>query len=363
MRAFPASEQQLVEKLLDVLQALPDIRADLVRREPAGAAHDRGYDAEINLRIAAKSLTLLVEAKKTVYPRDVQQALWRIKASSGRSGKPGIGVVPMLAAESLSPGAKELLRAENVGYFDSGGSLYLPVPGAYVYIDKPPPKAQVSAMRSLFSGRRAQAIHTLLMHREQWFGVKELAEQSQVSAATASEVLSELEKFEWIAPRGRGPNKERQLRDPRALLDAWSRQAIDDQPQALQRYFVPGARADALVDRAAQAFDARGASYAVSHEAAAQRYAPFLTSVGQVRCRVLAAPEANDALADLGARAVNEGANFAIIEVKSPGELLLRERVGNAWLASPIHVYLDLLRGEGRAKEMAEHLRQERIGF
>jgi hypothetical protein len=65
----------------------------------------------------------------------------------------------------------------------------------------------------------------------------------------------------------------------------------------------------------------------------------------------------------MGARVVNEGANFAVIEVKSSGDLLFRERVGNAWLASPIHVYLDLLKGEGRAKEMAEHLRKERIRF
>lgn len=57
------------------------------------------------------------------------------------------------------------------------------------------------------------------------------------------------------------------------------------------------------------------------------------------------------------------GANLAIIEAKSPGELLFREQVGDIWLASPIQVYLDLLRSEGRAKEMAEHLRQERIGF
>jgi hypothetical protein len=33
------------------------------------------------------------------------------------------------------------------------------------------------------------------------------------------------------------------------------------------------------------------------------------------------------------------------------------------WLASPIQIYLDLLRGEGRSKEMAEHFREERIGF
>lgn len=364
MLALAATEQQLIQQLLKTLQALPSVHADLARREPAGAAHDRGYDAEIDLRIAAKSLTLLVEARKTVYPRDVQQVLWRIKSLANRTAVPGTGIdiVPVLAAESLSPGAKDLLRAEQVGYFDSGGSLFLPAPGAYVYIDKPPPKAQATAMRSLFSGRRAQAIHTLLMHRQDWFGVKQLAEQAQVSPATASEVLSELEKFDWIATRGQGPSKERHLREPGALLDAWAKQVAASRPESLRRYFVPGTKADSLVDRAAQAFDAHGAGYAISHEAAAQRYAPFLSSVGQVRCRVLVAPQANDALADLGARVVNEGANFVIIEVKSAGDLLFRERIGDAWLASPIHVYLDLLRGEGRAKEMAEHLRKERIG-
>ena len=56
-------------------------------------------------------------------------------------------------------------------------------------------------------------------------------------------------------------------------------------------------------------------------------------------------------------------ANLAVIETKSAGELLFREQVGGVWLASPVQVYLDLLRGEGRAKEMAEHLRQERIKF
>jgi len=42
---------------------------------------------------------------------------------------------------------------------------------------------------------------------------------------------------------------------------------------------------------------------------------------------------------------------------------LFRQQVGGVWLASPIQVYLDLLRGEGRTKEMAEHLRRERLGF
>ena len=72
---------------------------------------------------------------------------------------------------------------------------------------------------------------------------------------------------------------------------------------------------------------------------------------------------ADASIGDLDARVVNEGANLAVIEAKSPGELLFREKVDGLWLASPIQIYLDLLRGEGRSKEMAEHFRKERIGF
>jgi hypothetical protein len=115
--------------------------------------------------------------------------------------------------------------------------------------------------------------------------------------------------------------------------------------------------------RLSQVLEAHDVPYAISHEAAAQHYAPFLSNVSQVRVRVLIDANADAAIGDLGARVVNEGANLGVIEAKSSGELLFRERVDDRWLASPIQIYLDLLRGEGRSKEMAEHFRKERIGF
>ena len=74
--------------------------------------------------------------------------------------------LPVLIAESISPGAKELLRAERVGYYDSGGSLYLPARGAYLYVDRPPPKSLSRSMRTLFTGRRAQVLHGLLVRHD-----------------------------------------------------------------------------------------------------------------------------------------------------------------------------------------------------
>jgi len=84
-------------------------------------------------------------------------------------------------------------------------------------------------------------------------------------------------------------------------------------------------------------------------------YAPFLSAISQIRCRLTSGAAVDAALSDLDldARVVKEGANFAVIEASTSGELFFREHLAGVWLASPIQVYLDLLRGEGRAKEMS----------
>lgn len=358
------AEQQLIARFVDALRDLPEVEAELGRWEPDTKHGDHPLDAQVDLHVAGKSFVLLVEAKKAVFPRDVRQVIWQFREASLRwSADQETPPWSLLVAESLSPGAKELLRSERVGYYDSGGSLFLPAPGAYFYIDRPPPKSLTKSVRALFSGRRAQVLHALLVQHKNWFGVTELAQQAMVSPATTSQVLTELERFDWLVARGQGPSKERHLREPGLLLDGWAKQLATIRPPPLRRYYVPGAKADTLMARLGEVLDAHGVQYAVSHEAAAQRHAPFLSNVSQVRARVLIGANADAAIGDLGARVVSEGANLAIIDAKSPGELLFRERVEGLWLASPIQIYLDLLRGEGRSKEMAEHFRKERIGF
>lgn len=359
------TEYQLIQQLLESLRAIPEVQAALDEEPSMRRGSDREYDARVDVRVSGRRLTLLIEARKSLYPRDVRQALWQLRETKRRAPEDGrhMDTVPMLIAESISPGSKELLQGERVGYFDSGGSLFLPAKGVYLLVDKPPPKVLVRAARLLFSGRRARVLHALLIRHSDWVGVKALAEQTRVSPATASQVLRELERLEWLESRGQGPAKERHLREPAALLDAWAQHLATTRLIPLRRFYVSAVRSDALVDRIAQAFDERGVHYAITDEAAAQRYAPFLSTVSQVRCRLVPGLAADEALGAIGARAVNEGANFTIIDTKSSSELLFREKVGVSWLASPVQVYLDLLQGEGRAKDMAEHLRRERIGF
>ena len=360
----PELESTLMAELLDTLRGLPDVTADAAPWTDAGG-QAAGIDLQVSMQVAGRSMALLVEIRKTLYPRDVRQALWQIRdAASRRVGEADAErVVPLLAAESISPGAKELLKEERVGYFEAGGSLYLPAPGALFFVDKPPSKSTSRAIRSLYSGRRAHVLHGLLMRREDWLGVTGLAEDVSASPSTVSLVLTELERLDWLDSRGQGPGKQRRVSQPAALLDAWATSLKQQEVGPMRRFFVPSLKADALAARLDSVCASRGIDYALTHEAAAQRYAPFLSNVSSVRLRMPAGTATEATLGELGARPVSEGANLVVIDTKSPADLLFRQRVDGVWLASPIQVYLDLVRSEGRAKELAEHLRKERIGF
>jgi hypothetical protein len=344
---------------LDTLRALPEVRV-----VDESCFPDLRYDAEVAVEIAGKPVSVHLEIKKTAYPRDVRQWLWQLGEYSAALGEK---THYLLLAESLSPGAKELLRAESVGYFDAGGSLFIPIPGAYVYVDKPPVGKQKKVLVSLFSGRRARVSHALLLNPADWFSVAKIAELSQVAPSTASVVLTELERFEWVDSQGKGPQKLRHLSQPGSLLDAWASwvgQLPGVKAPASRRYYVPGLKGDAKsLQLLGSAFDAHGVTYAVSHEAAAQVYSPFLSSVSQIHAQLVQGVDADKALASLGARVVTQGANLIVTEAGSEDDLLFCEQIDGVWLASPVQVYLDLVQAEGRSREMADHLRQEMIGF
>ena len=124
---------------------------------------------------------------------------------------------------------------------------------------------------------------------------------------------------------------------------------------------MPGGTAGELLQRLDHAFADAHTDYMVTAEAAAQVYAPYLSAISQVRCRVLEGYRADAALKDLGAKPVKEGWNLGVIFTRAAGEFRFRQRDQHIWLASPLQAYLDLLQAGGRATEMAAHLRAERL--
>lgn len=363
MEDVAAWEKETVEKLVATLDQLPEAHAHLPRWQVAVPNKRGRIDAEIDFTVGGSNYLIVVEAKKSLFPRDVRQILWQLQDYARALGH-NKSVIPLLAAESISPGSKELLRSEKVGYFDTGGSLFIPARGAYVYIEKPPPRSLAKSVRSLFSGKRAQVLHTLLHDPKEWSGVTKLAEIARVSPATVSETLVAIERFDWLESRGQGPSKERRLIEPAALLDEWKKQVLAGPKLLVRRYYVPGASdSEKLANRLGALLTASDLDYVLTQEVAAQRYAPFLSSISRVACRLALDRRLEGIIKELDAREVTEGTNLNIIETRSESAFLFKERLGAVWFASPIQVYLDLLLAGGRAQEMAEHLRRERIMF
>ena len=103
-------EEELVEQLCEALRELPDIDVKEPDLEP-GISLDRGIDAEIEFNAAGSRYLLLIEIKKSIYPRDAQQALWQLdRHAAAINSDRKRRVVPLLAAESISPGAKDFLK-------------------------------------------------------------------------------------------------------------------------------------------------------------------------------------------------------------------------------------------------------------
>jgi hypothetical protein len=360
-------EKDVLAAFEQTLQSVPQLTLMNRRESVHLRAKNSRYEADAILQVEmnGKPITLLVETKREVFPRDAREAIWHLRAlQKALHDAEGIdNSLPILASRSISEGAKEFLRSENVSYFEEGGSLFLANPDVYILLDKPPSRKTARIQRSLFSGRRAQVLLALLQDPESWRSVNELAEKAIVSPATVSQVLVDLERREWVSARGTGPRKERKLQQPTSLLDAWKKQIIDAPKPQLRRFFVPSLKAEEMLLRVNQVCEAHSIAYAITGEWAAQIYSPFLSSISQVRLRFPEDQPISMLTSELKAREVGEGSNLIFLETASYGDFLFREQERGVWLANPIIVYLDLLQSDGRAKEMAEHLRRERIHF
>lgn len=359
MERHEINEQELLSALVAAIEALPDAEANLVHRHlPVGG--NRMIDALLHVGIGGRQVQLLVEAKREAFPRDVREILWQFRNYAAHLDPAADELIPFIAARSISRGARDLLREEKVGFYDLGGSLFIPGRALYVMIDKPPPK-RTRRILSIFEGQKARTIITLFAHGDAWIGVTELAQLAEVSPATASATLSAMERHDWVDAEGSGPSKVRRLRNPKALLDEWAAYAAQQKPPEVTRYYVPSPNAEVLCQQLDQRCRSHDLLYAVTAEAAGQRYAPYLSTISQVRCRMAPGLARDRVLEEMDARRVSEGWNLAVLETKGRIEIIVGDELGGVALAPPLQVYLDLLHGSGRAKEMAAHLREQKL--
>ncbi len=108
-----STEEPLVGRFIEALEATPETSAHVVQREKSDSLGHA--DAIIEATVGGEPMRFIVEAKRSAFPRDVREAIWQLRKIVDILGPTGIQLVPMIIADSISPGAKALLREERVG--------------------------------------------------------------------------------------------------------------------------------------------------------------------------------------------------------------------------------------------------------
>jgi hypothetical protein len=353
---------ELVDEAREALAALPGVSLHTQYRHRHSV--DSGADLVLTADIKGQPADILIDVKANAYPRDVRAAADQLLALRDhyrqQDGRGPLGL--MLVAPAIPPTSRELLRERGVGYWDSGGSLYLDLPHALYWIDRPVPERSVRQTRNVFRGRAAQVLHALLASPGQSWHVHELAERAEVAPSTVHQVFTFLEEHLWVEKRGAGPRAVRVLLEPGALLDAWS------EHHTLAAYsahrFHRWARDQSEVWRSVTAaLETRGVEYALTLASGARFVAPFATESGRLTLLVPPTPTLEELARMAGLSPVDEGETVTFLVTRERSPLLFRNRVDDTWVASDIQLYLDLYAWPQRGKEQARHLRAERLGF
>lgn len=300
---------------------------------------------------------IAVELLKNGYPRDIREAVWQLdEYKLATDNEP----ITLVAAEFLSPGAKELLRQRGVGYFEGNGTLYLKWQHWLINIERPRKAKRRKGAPSLFTNAREKVIHALLVNRNQWLTGSELAELAETSTFTCSKVLEELELREWCESDGAGRTRRRRLIQAGKLLDAWA-DAWVSRKDARSRWYAFESSSGSLLMHLTYQMERSEAStpWAFTGAAAANVYAPLLTRVDTAEI-IVPKGQAQQLANALELKPAEKGANVTLVE-RDGASLLFRDLHPDypSYFASPFILYLDLLNGRGRNKELAQHVREK----
>jgi hypothetical protein len=349
-----AYQTQVADQLCAALAEATD--GQIVARQAehrVGEGH-RG-DLLLTLLAGGESADIAVETLRHAYPRDIREAVWKLDEYKLASRQENL--ITLVAAESLSPGARELLRKRGISYFERNGNLYLRWRHWLINIQRPEQTSARKEITTLFTGSRERVVHALLMHRKDWLTGSELAQMAHTSSYTCSMVLQELERREWCESSGAGRTLRRQLTKPRQLLDAWAEHWTKRKEQR-SRWYMFAERPDLILTQLTHEMDKAGVSFdwAFTGTAAANVYAPLLTRVDAAE--IIVPPAHAERLAKtLNLKPADKGANVTLVE-RDGASLLFRDVLPaySSCFATPFILYLDLLDGRGRNKELAQHV-------
>lgn len=356
MRNSYISETKLIDTAAKEIGSRLPPRWLLVDRErdaavPSPQQSTRMIDAIWELRDPdGLSSDIIVEVKADpVEPRLVGSAASQLKAASySMYEQEGATPANMLVSTYLSPLTRERLAEAGISYADSTGNIRFTIDRPAVFIetqgaDKNPFREE-RPLQSLKGSRTARVVRGLMDYRTP-FGTRELASETESSAAMISRVSSLLQPDEIVAkesPRGHFVSV-----DWETLARRWATDYEFASSNTLTTWLEPRG----ITALFARLRDSK-VRYAVTGSFAAYRLAP----IAEPRLVTLYVEDPDAAAQSLGLRPAETGGNVLLVIPFDPVAFERAEYVDGITYARVSQVLVDLMKGTGRGPAEAEAL-------
>lgn len=302
------------------------------------------------------------------FPRDLERALYGADAGTHSD--------LVFAAQEFSTGARRLLTERNLNWADEAGNASIALPGG-IYISREAARKPSQRDRSegwtpaiatvaetilsahLRAGERSTTGENPLSP------VSTIAQVGHLSPGRVSEILRRFDETGYTKKTGprRGPGSVRRVADSTRMLSDWAAWHRNAPSEVTGMHTLWGSPHEFVTRKIAPVLGKR--EWAVTGWLAADLLAPFATEVPTISVYVERGVYDNELepIADqLGLRRVESGHRVFFIRAE-PHVLEASEEEGEIKIVSPIRLYGDLLRQQGRGEDAAEHLRSTIIGW
>lgn len=254
----------------------------------------------------------------------------------------------VIIAPYVSPVSAQLLQEHGAGYVDYSGNCVIRMDSVYIRDQGHPNRyAKENRARSVFAPSAhttSVILRTLLKDVSRVWRIQELATEVGCSIGLVSRIKTYLCEQRWSVFDRDGMK----ITDARALLQEWSHVYVP--PQEIGCYTL-----DALPEfekRFAEICTGVNIRACLTGFAGGVRYAPV---VRYNKVHVLAHTEDIATLLEAtGCKTVESGANIVIYVADAEAFYTDSRIVDGVNVASPVQVYLDCMRLQGRGEEMAE---------
>jgi hypothetical protein len=269
-------------------------------------------------------------------------------------------VLPIIVVPYMGEIGARLCKEAGLSWLDLSGNAHIRAPGLYVRIEGHPNRFKRPGRPSeLFAPKSSRITRWLLMHPDQAFTQRELAQATGLDEGFTSKIVRALEEGTFIVReepetgRGHGPIR---VRDPDLMLDAW-REDYSFSKHTIIEGHIAARSSDLLLRDLAARFDKSQVDYAATGLGAAWLLSHF--AMFRIVTFYLKEYPNESLLRELAFRQEPRGANVWLVVPNDIGVFHGASIQDDICCVHPIQVYLDLKGHPERAPEAADQLRSQ----